>query len=199
MTSLKSLALLSLVTGGVTLAPFAGAQDRGDRDRVQLGACAIAGGTMLSARAAAAFALSINNDSLYIEGIIIARAQPGWRGFGGTRRQLVQPVRSGAPKHLSGATIDTLFLQFDTKARVAWVHTTRVPLDTNNVVLVDRADTRGGPPAVVGTTKVSSPVPFKWNCRDKNFPDQLKETLTKTVLISPIILEFIGPVDRVQQ
>ena len=189
---------LFLLTGILTLAERIDAQQPGDGD-VPMSACAIGGVTMLTARAAATFSLTTKNDSLYVDGIIIGRAQPGWRGFGGTRQQLVPPVRPGAPEFLSGATIDTLFLQFDTKARVAWVHTVKVPLDSNNVVLVDRLDTQGGPPVVVGLARIPSVVAFKWSCRDKNFSDQLVDTLAKTLALIQPIASFMGPIERFQR
>jgi hypothetical protein len=146
----------------------------------------------LSPRTAATFALSVRNDSLYIQGLIVGRAQAGWRGFSGTRQQLVEPLRAGAPKYLTGATIDTLFLQFDTKAHIAWIHTLRVPMDTNNVVLVDRLDTRGGPPRVTALMRIPSPVPFKGRCDTRDFIENIGETLSRILRSIPAIAVFMG-------
>jgi hypothetical protein len=134
----------------------------------------------------------VRNDSLFIQGLIVGRAQAGWRGFSGTRQQLVEPLRAGAPKYLTGATIDTLFLQFDTKARIAWIHTLRVPMDTNNVVLVDRLDTRGGPPRVTALMRVPSPVPVKGSCDTRDFIENIGETLSRILRSVPPIAAFMG-------
>ena len=134
----------------------------------------------------------VQNDSLYFDGIIVGRAQAGWKGFNGTRRQLVEPIRAGAAKYLTGATIDTLFLQFDRKARIAWIHTMRVPMDTNNVVLVDRLDTRGGAPHVAGMLKIASPVPINGHCGDADFFQTLSETMSRVLRGIPAIAAFIG-------
>jgi hypothetical protein len=68
----------------------------------------------------------------------------------------------------------------------------KVPLDTSNVVLVDRVDTQGGPPVVVGLAKVPSPVPIKWGCRDKNFVEQLEDLIVKALTNNPSIAAFVG-------
>jgi hypothetical protein len=174
------------------------AASQASSDFVRISDCGVGGGTQLSARTAATFAISVRKDSLYIHGLIVGRAQPGWKGFGGTRQQLVQPLRAGAPKYLTGATIDTLFLQFDTKGRIAWIHTLRVPMDSNNVVLVDRLDTRGGPPRVVGLMRIPSPVPFKGSCDTREFVDNLNDTLSRLLRSVRGIAAFMGlpPVEQ---
>lgn len=171
---------------------MAGGAQAPSSEFVRISDCGIGGGIQLSPRSAATFALSARNDSLYIEGVIVGRAQAGWRGFSGTRQQLVEPIRAGAPKYLTGATIDTLFLQFDIKSRIAWIHTMRVPLDTNNVVLVDRLDTRGGAPRVVGLMRVPSPIPLKGSCDTKDFSDSMGETLSRILRSVPTIAAFMG-------
>ncbi|HEY0527329.1 MAG TPA: hypothetical protein VGD02_00760 [Gemmatimonadaceae bacterium] len=183
---------------GLLVSPVAASAQQVASDVVRISDCGIGGGTNLSPRAAATFALSVRNDSLYINGIILGRAQPGWKGFSGTRQQLVQPLRAGAPKYLTGATIDTLFLQFDTRSRTAWIHNLRVPMDSNNVVLVDRLDTRGGPPRVVGLMRVASPVPFKGNCDTKDFVEIVANTISRILRSVPAIAAFMGlpPVEQ---
>jgi hypothetical protein len=183
-------AVLVVVLLAVAAGPLA-AQAR-NADREQIGSCGIGGGMPLSSRASATYALSIQHDSLYIGGIAVVRAQPGWRGFGGSRGPLVRPARPGASEFLSGATIDTLFLEFDVDAKIAWVHTLKVPLDTNNVVLVDRIDTEGGAPAVAGTYRVTSPIPFRGNCPDKNFLENLYAAVEKALKSNPAVAAFIG-------
>jgi hypothetical protein len=91
-----------------------------------------------------------------------------------------------------GATIDTLFLDFDLDARVSWVHTLKVPLDTNNVVLVDRVDTEGGPPVVTGIYKIPSPIPLGARCGDKDFLDRMFAAVEKALKSNPAIAAFIG-------
>ena len=174
------------------LAPVATRAQQPPSGVVRISDCGIGGGAQLSPRTAATFALSVRNDSLYIHGLIVGRAQAAWRGFSGTRQQLVEPLRAGAPKYLTGATIDTLFLQFDTKARIAWIHTLRVPMDTNNVVLVDRLDTRGGPPRVMALVRVPSPVPFKGSCDTRDFIENIGETLSRILRGVPAIATFMG-------
>jgi uncharacterized protein (DUF58 family) len=177
---------------GLLVNPGTASAQQGPSDDVRISDCGIGGGTNLSPRAAATFALSVRNDSLYINGIIVGRAQPGWKGFSGTRQQLVQPLRAGAPKYLTGATIDTLFLQFDTRSRIAWIHNLRVPMDSNNVVLVDRLDTRGGPPRLVGLMRVASPVAFKGSCGTKDFVESVTETISRMLRAVPAIAAFTG-------
>ena len=182
--------LRALLVAG--LIPLAGGAQTPSSEFVRISDCGIGGGIQLSPRSAATFALSARNDSLYVEGVIVGRAQAGWRGFSGTRQQLIEPLRAGASKYLMGATIDTLFLQFDIKSRIAWIHNLRVPMDTNNVVLVDRLDTRGGAPRVVGLARVPSPVPLKGNCDTKDFADNIGETLSRILRNVPGIAEFMG-------
>ena len=167
------------------------AQGRSAEDQ-QIGSCGVGGGMPLSARASATYALSVAHDSLYVDGIAVVRAQPGWRGFGGTRQPLVRPARAGASEFLSGATIDTLFLEFDVAAKTAWIHTLKVPLDTNNVVLVDRVDTEGGPPVVTGLYRIPSPIPFRATCRDKDFLETMFSAVEKALKSNPAIAAFIG-------
>jgi hypothetical protein len=183
--ALGGLVALSLASGRVS------AQGRGGEDQ-QIGSCGIGGGMPLSTRASATYALSIEHDSLYISGIAVVRAQPGWRGSGGTHQPLVRPTRSGASQFLSGATIDTLFLEFDVDARVAWVHALKVPLDTNNVVLVDRVDSEGGPPVVSGIYRIPTPIPFRGSCGDKNFLETLFAAVEKALKSNTAIATFIG-------
>jgi len=168
------------------------ARSQAGSDFVRVSDCGVGGGTQLSPRSAAAFVISVQKDSLYIEGLMVGRAQAAWKGFSGTRQQLVEPLRAGTPKYLVGSTIDTLFLQFDTKARIAWVHNLRVPMDTNNVVLVDRLDTRGGTPRVAAVMRIPSPVPFKVSCDSKNFVENLVETLSRMLRSVPAIAAFMG-------
>jgi uncharacterized protein (DUF58 family) len=180
------------VVAAALIKPVSVVAQQPSSNMVRISDCGIGGGAQLSPRAAATFALSARKDSLYIDGVIVGRAQPGWKGFSGTRQQLVQPLRAGAPKYLSGATIDTLFLQFDTKSRIAWVHNLRVPMDTNNVVLVDRIDTRGGPPRVAGLMRIPSPVPLKGNCDTREFVESMNETLVHILRRVPAIAAFMG-------
>jgi hypothetical protein len=183
---------LRVVLFGLLVSPAATSAQQLPSDVVRISDCGVGGGTNLSPRAGATFALSVRDDSLYINGIILGRAQPGWKGFSGTRQQLVQPLRAGAPKYLTGGTIDTLFLQFDIRSRIAWIHNLRVPMDSNNVVLVDRLDTRGGPPRVVGLMRVPSPVSFKGSCDTKDFAEGVAETISRILRSVPAIAAFIG-------
>ena len=186
---MRSIVLFGLAAMLLIPGPAA-AQSRSDSQTI--GSCAIGGGMPLSSRASATYALSIEHDSLYIGGITVVRAQPGWRGFGGSRQPLVRPARAGAGQFLSGATIDTLFLEFDLNAKVAWVHTLKVPLDTNNVVLVDRVDTEGGPPVVTGMYRITSPIPLAASCGDKNFLESMFAAVEKALKSSAAIAAFIG-------
>lgn len=170
---------------------IASGQDRKSEEK-KIGACAIGGGMAVSARASATYALSVEHDSLYIGGIAIGRAQPGWRGSGGSRKPLQWPVRPGVSGMLPGATIDTLFFQFDLDAKIAWVHMQKVPLDTNNVVLVDRVDSHGGPPVVAGLYRIPSPIPFRATCADKAFNDNLFAAIEKALRANRAIAAFIG-------
>jgi hypothetical protein len=190
----RAIALPGLCAALIALVinPVSTSAQQAPSDFVRISDCGVGGGTNLSPRAAATFALSVRNDSLYVNGVIVGRAQPGWKGFSGTRQQLVQPLRAGAPKYLTGATIDTLFLQFDTKSRIAWIHNLRVPMDSNNVVLVDRLDTRGGPPRVVGLMRVGSPVPFKGSCDTKDFVESVADTISRILRSVPAIAAFMG-------
>ena len=183
---------LSLITFLMLAARVSSAQQSKSEDR-PIGSCGLGGGMSLSPRVSATYSLSMQHDSLYIEGIALGRAQPGWRGFSGSRQPLVPPSRPGAGEFLSGATMDTLFFQFDVAAKIAWVHALKVPLDTNNVVLVDRVDTHGGPPLVTGLYKIPSPIPLKGDCRDRAVMENVFTALEKALRAIPAVDAFVGP------
>lgn len=158
-----------------------------------------AGNVRLSQRAGAAYSVSYQAREdgqvrARLEAAIIARGQPGWEGLGGSRRRLVPPQLPEATGHLSGATIDTLFMRFDPQARVAWVHTRKVPLpDGDNVVLVDRADNVGGPITVVNTLQVEPDFGFP-TCggHAAELVQARTDSIRAALLRSPEVRAFIG-------
>ena len=118
-----------------------------------------AGGSLtLNERAAAALSVSFTGDtsgrdSVHLHVVFVARGQPGWRGRA-EATTLVRPVLPESVGFLSGSGLGDLFMGYDPATKVAWMHDQKVILDTFNIVLVDRADSVGGPPIIARKLRV---------------------------------------------
>jgi hypothetical protein len=181
--------VLGVVLAGTIVTPLLAQAS----DFLPLSACAVAGGSSLSTRSTVTYLLQQEKDTVRVEAIVVARSQPGWHGLVSLARQpLVPPKLSGQTGPLIGLTLDTLFVRFDRKARVVWIHTLRVPLDSNNVVLIDRIDSRGGPPVVAGLARMPASLPLKGECEEKTYVDRMQGILQKLLKEIPSIANFIG-------
>ena len=94
-------------------------------------------------------------------------------------------------RHSGGPVTQTMDMQmgdirfaseFDRASNVLDIHGVRVPLDSGNVILVDRIDGVGGPPVVrqVGCVRPGGILPMKWNA----------------VLGIPSVFAFVFDLDR---
>jgi len=96
---------------------------------------------------------------------------------------------------LSGGSIGQLYMGHELGTNVAWVHDQKVVLDSFNVVLVDRVDSAGGPPMVVGRLRIPSYVALQpGTCGQRAQPQGLQwmDAVRAALLKSPEIRAFAG-------
>lgn len=163
---------------------FAGAAE-GQRPERLCTTGSSSGGFQLSPRVAVQYMTQLHGDSARLEAVFVGRAERRLFGAAGLPPR---PDLPGAPGSMSGGTIESWYMQYDPRAHVAWVHTRKVPLGGDNVVLVDRVDVLHEPPPVVGTARVPSTV-FTGGCRNgRELQDVVRAHLEK----SPEIRAFMG-------
>jgi Spy/CpxP family protein refolding chaperone len=143
------------------------------------------GGLTLSPRAQVVFSLQHQGDSARIGALFVGR---GKRGASASAKLPIRPALPESTGPTSGGSMGTWYMQHEAAANVAWVHTQRVPLGDDNVVLVDGIDLLHQPPTVVGTLRVPSTL-FTGGCRDGfDLSAVLRERLER----SPEVRAFLG-------
>lgn len=122
------------------------------------GGCNLSGALTLSERVGGAFSVTDAPDgSGRLEAVILARGRPGWVSESppsGTYEG-PPPLPGGRRRLLAGVGAGTLMLVYERDTGVAWVGSLPVWLGTDNVVLVDRADSV---PIVVRTMHMTVPI-----------------------------------------
>jgi hypothetical protein len=119
--------------------------------------CNHSGGLTLSDRVSGTFSVTNAADgSPRLEAVILARGRPGWASepppsgtFEGP-----PPLSGGRQRRLAGTGSGALMLVYERDTGVAWVGNRPVRLGTDNVVLVDRADSV---PVIIGTMHITLP------------------------------------------
>lgn len=141
----------------------------------------------LTPRVQLAYDVSYEGDSAAITAITVARMNGS-----GTRASPPMDGRWESSLHDltvpggGGGTIGSWFLRHDTRQNVVWVNRTAIPMDGNNVLLLDNAQRTTELPDIFG--KVSVPSRFHTGgCRDRDFFDALRAHL----LASPEIRAFV--------
>jgi len=159
-----------------------------------------AGGALtLTDRADAAYSVSFTgdttgNDSLRLEVVVVGRGAPGWRDRL-RERGAVRPVLPDSESMTSGAGIGQLYMGYDRRRNVAWVHDQRVPLDSFNIIFVDRIDSVGGPPIVTRKLRFSPSVAFApGTCAERANPAGMRwaDSIRAVLLRSPDVRAFAG-------
>jgi len=106
-----------------------------------------------------AAATVLSEDGSHLDLLVVWRGSPGWRfGPGGGHRS--GSAGGGGRSYHSSDTFGhvQLDVEFDFATRIARVAGQRVPMKSDNVVLVDRIDARGGP-SVVRTLSIAGELP----------------------------------------
>lgn len=143
------------------------------------------GGFRLSDRAQVVYSVDFRGDSLRIGAVFIARAEDKLFGVPKLPEKPALPDSTG---FLSGGTAGRWYLQYDQREHTAWVHTQKVPLGEDNVVLVDGIDGLHRPPRVGGTLRVPPSV-YTGGCpRGERWSEVLRAHLEK----APEIRAFTG-------
>lgn len=138
---------------------------------------------------------SISGDSLNLVLVFIGRGARGWKRQPSGQRALVRPVLPESVGFLSGGSLGQLYMGHELGTNVAWVHDQKVVLDSFNVVLVDRVDSVGGPPMVVGKLRMPSYVALQpGTCGQRAQPQGLQwmDAVRAALLESPEIRAFAG-------
>ena len=160
-----------------------------------------AGGSMtLNERASAALSVEFTgdttgNDSVHLRAIFVARGTAGWKNRAEST-PLVRPVLPDGTGSLSGAGLGDLFMGYDGSTNTAWVHDRKVPLDTFNVVLIDRADSVGGPPVVAQRLRLKPVIGLaRGVCAKRASSEGLawQDSIRALLYRSPEVRAFIGP------
>jgi hypothetical protein len=111
---------------------------------------------------------------------VFVRGAEGWGKGGGMRgRNSGGPVTQAMDMQIGDVRFAS---EFHMTSNVLDIHGVRVPLDSGNVVLVDRIDGVGGPPVVrqVGCVSAGGIIPMKWNA----------------ILGIPAVFAFVFDLDR---
>lgn len=112
----------------------------------------LGGGFRLSPRADVKFSTTFEGEAGRVDVLVVGRVDPDRRGS-----VLPQPSsRSRPPLRGTGGTIGGVWYLYDPRTGDLWINQQRVPLNGNNVVLVDRADGLKGEPTVVKMLRVDS-------------------------------------------
>ncbi len=187
----------------VALALLAACSDGENVPNTALGDLPCSGGAggslMLNERAGVAYSVSFagdttGKDSVHLQAIFVARGKAGWKNRAEST-PLARPVRPGSTGSLSGADLGDLSMSYDRSTNTAWVHDQKVVLDSFNVVLVDRVDSAGGPPIVVGKLRVPPHIALQpGTCGKRAQPQGLQwmDAVRAALLKSPEIRAFAG-------
>ncbi len=160
-----------------------------------------AGGSLtLNERAGVAYSVSFagdttGKDSVHLQAIFVARGKAGWKNRAEST-PLARPVRPGSTGSLSGADLGDLSMSYDRSTNTAWVHDQKVVLDTFNVVLVDRADSVGGPPVVAQRLRLKPVIALPPGiCAKRGSGDGLvwQDSIRAILFRSPDVRAFIAP------
>jgi len=138
---------------------------------------------------------STRGDSLNLDLVFIGRGARGWKQQQPGQRSLARPVLPESVGFLSGGSIGELYMGHERGTNVAWVHDQKIVIDSFNVILVDRVDSAGGPPMVVGKLRVPSHVALQpGTCGKRAQPGGLvwMEAVRAALLKSPEIRAFAG-------
>jgi hypothetical protein len=119
------------------------------------------GGGGLTDIADMVYAVSFADDTtrgemMHIRALFVGRGSPGWQAKAQNTPMQRPPVHDTVM--LGGGSLGRLFVGYEDKTNSAWIHDQRVPLDSFNVVLVDRVDSVGGPPVVARTLRINPDI-----------------------------------------
>lgn len=158
------------------------------------------GALRLTDRADVAYSVSFTGDttgrdSLHLDAVFIGRGVPGWKETSQAREVAPRPVPPDSVRTTSGAGIGHLYMGYDHRDNVAWVHDQRVPLDSFNIILVDRVDSVGGPPIVTRKLRLSPSLAFApGTCAKRGDPAGMRwtDSIRAVLLRSPDVRAFAG-------
>jgi hypothetical protein len=155
--------------------------------------CNRSGTFMIDDRASGAYSLTDASDgSARLEAVILARGRPGCVGEspppGAYEGPPPQP--GGRERLLSGGSAGRLMLVYERFAGIAWVGSRSVRMGTDNVLLVDRADSI---PVIVGTMHITpSFAPAVSACAGRD-PDAHTNAITAALASEPTVRTFLAP------
>jgi len=180
-----------LVGASLATAGLLGTPSRADAQAP--GGCSLSGGLTVSDRVGGAFSLGDAPDgSPRLAAVILARGRPGWASESppSGRYEGPPPLPGGRVRLLSGSSAGALLLVYEVDTGLAWVGSRPVRLGTDNVVLVDGADSV---PTIVRTMHITPPIaPGRAACaieRAEAIADSLKAALAR----EPSLRAFLMP------
>ena len=157
------------------------------------GGCSLSGGLTLSDRIGGAFAVNdVPDGTVRLEALILARGRPGWASESPPSRTYEgpPPLPGGRPRLLAGAGAGALMLAYERNTGVAWVGSRPVRLGTDNVLLVDRADSV---PIIVRTLHVTPPfAPGPGACAIER-ADAVSDSIKAAIAREPTLRSFLIP------
>jgi len=156
-------------------------------------ACNRSGTFMINDRVSGAYSLTDASDgSARLEAVIVARGRPGWAGDSPPPGDYEgpPPLPGGRVRLLAGGGAGRLMLVYERFAGIAWVGSRSVRMGTDNVLLVDRADSI---PVIIGTLHITPPfAPAVSACAVQD-PDALTNAITAALDSEPTLRTFLAP------
>jgi len=115
--------------------------------------CGAGGGFRFAPNADVIYSYSVDADTVTVQMLVVARAQPGWRGFDGSPNGIpASPYWSDRERFGGGGTIDTTWIVYDRRENGVYLGSRTIPFEgRDNVLLLDRIDGVGGGPVASGT------------------------------------------------
>ena len=158
------------------------------------------GGFRLTNRADVVYSVSFSDttgtEAMHINAVFVGRGAPGWKDKAENRIAGPPPARPDSVSGGSGATLGRFHMTHDRANNIAWVHDQPVRLDTFNVVLVDRADSAGGPPVVAGRLRVKPDITLPagaCGARTRATGMSWSDSLRAVLLRNPEVRAFANP------
>jgi len=142
---------------------------------------------------AVVYSARFDSSGTWLQGLIVVRASDAFRSISSSQPQPSQWRVNGLTRMLGGATVGPLWVAHEQSTNTVWLDSLPVPLDTNNVLLV-QVDTTGVK-HVVGQARVEPRLPMPTGpCDEAAVPggEQFLDRMIARLQESPQVRGFLA-------